>query len=77
MVVKPATLDGRSKDACASMLRATLERFLKGKKWRTELLVRREIPRARLLRLPAEKQATLVAHTLDPLFNVLQYLRSV
>ena len=74
LIVKPAALDKDSVGSCAGMIESTIRRLLKGKQWRTEFQVRRDIPRQKLLKLSSKRQVAMVATALDALGNILACL---
>ncbi len=74
LVVMPAALPEGSLYACATMIKSTLERFLRDKRWRTELQIRQEIPREKIVRLSAKRQLAALARPLKRLQRVLNLL---
>ena len=77
LTIMPVTLDSHGKDSCAALLKTMLERLLTDKRWRTELQVRQEVPRDKLLALSPEKQVALLAKPLDQLHRILKRLLEV
>ena len=77
LTIMPATLDPHGKDSCATLLKTMLERLLKDKRWRTELRVRQEIPRDKLLPLSWKKQVTILSKPLGQLHRILKLLLDV
>lgn len=74
VVVEAHALDSGSRDDFAVMLRKTMERLLRDKRWRTELHVRKDVPCRQLLRLPLDAQVALIAKAVDNAYPILQYL---
>ena len=74
LTIMPATLDQHGKDSCAALLKTMIERLLKDKRWRTELQVRQEISRDKLLPLSPKKQVALLSKPLGQLHRILKLL---
>ena len=77
VVVEAHALDSGSRDDFAVMLRKTMERLLRDKRWRTELHVRKDVPCRQLLRLPLDGQVALIAKAVADAYPILQYLLSL
>ncbi|MCX7345177.1 MAG: hypothetical protein NTU78_05465, partial [Alphaproteobacteria bacterium] len=79
MLVQPSVLGEATQNQYAGMLRDVMRVLLQDRRFRTELVIRREIPRSRLLKdkISAAKQAGLVADAVHHLSPILDYLMRV
>ena len=71
LIVSPAAMSKGLRPAFAESLKKALADMSGGKRWRTELQVFRDIPRAELLELGTKAQAKLLANALEDMRGIL------